>query len=65
MSRNISAMLRPKVYHRGSLVNDKGQVSALCFKAPRPINLAVAMWTNNDAAVTCPKCLRLLKARQQ
>jgi len=56
--------VRPKVYHRGHLVNSDGGVSALCFKSPRPINLAVAMWTNRDDAVTCPKCKAMLRARE-
>lgn len=49
-----------KKYHRASLVNERGGVSALCFKRPRSINLSHALWTIRDEAVTCPKCLRAL-----
>lgn len=52
-----------KLYHRGSLVDNNGRVSALCFAKPRPIDLSKAMWTNRDEAVTCPKCLKLIEDR--
>jgi len=45
-----------KIYHRASKVNAKGQVSALCFKSPRAIDLKKALWTIRDEAVTCQKC---------
>lgn len=54
-----------RIYHRGSLINQRGGVSALCFSKPRAINLKQAMWTNRDEAVTCPKCLAIIKARAQ
>ena len=54
-----------KTYHFGAKVNDLGQVSALCFKAPRPINLKRALWTNRREAVTCRKCLAAFEARDQ
>lgn len=46
-----------KIYHMGSLVNIKGDVSALCFKKPRAINLKKEGWVLRWIAVTCPKCL--------
>ena len=49
-----------KVYHYANLISDDGQVSALCFARPRPIDLRRASWTNRREAVTCPKCLRSL-----
>lgn len=55
--------LQPKIYHRGDKVDPKGNVSALCFAAPRPIDLRRALWTNRDEAVTCQKCRRLIAAR--
>ena len=49
-----------KRYHKAHLIGAAGQVSALCFKHPRAIDLQRASWTIRDDAVTCPKCLRLL-----
>jgi len=54
-----------KIIHRGDKCNDKGQVSALCFERPRPINLSKSSWTNRDEAVTCAKCLRKLKENEK
>lgn len=63
MSTNVRA-LRTKVYHRAALIHPNGSVSALCFKTPHAIDLSKATWTNRDEAVTCPKCLRLMEAKQ-
>ena len=49
-----------RVYHMADKFGAAGQVSALCFKRPRAINLKVALWTYRPEAVTCKKCLRLL-----
>lgn len=49
-----------KKYHMGHLFGP-GVVSALCFKRPRAIILKYALWTITPDAVTCKKCLRLLK----
>jgi hypothetical protein len=53
-----------KTYHRASLINEKGKVSALCFSTARAIDLGKASWTNRDEAVTCRKCLALIAARE-
>ena len=50
-----------KKYHKAHLYGAAGQVSALCFRQPRAIDLSRALWTIDDDAVTCPKCRRLLK----
>ncbi len=50
-----------KKYHKGAEMNQRGGVSALCFKRPRAIDLTQALWTNRDEAVICPDCLRILK----
>lgn len=47
---------REKLYHYAAKINDKGQVSALCFKSPKAIDLSRALWTNRVKAVTCLKC---------
>jgi hypothetical protein len=52
-----------KTYHMAAKINALGDVSALCFKAPRAIDLKRASWTNRPEAVTCPKCKRLLAGR--
>lgn len=52
--------MNERPYHRAVGINNRGSVTALCFRSPRAINLKVATWTNRDEAVTCPKCLALL-----
>lgn len=51
-----------RIRHKGALFSDKG-VSALCFKTPRAIDMRKASWCLSDDAVTCEKCLVLLKKR--
>ncbi len=58
-----SAPRQRPVLHRAAKINDRGDVSALCFTRPRAIDLRRATWTNRDEAVTCPKCLSLLRGR--
>jgi hypothetical protein len=53
-----------KIYHRAAKVRANGDVSALCFKRPRRIDLAKASWTNRDEAVTCPRCLAAIRAQR-
>lgn len=55
-----------KVYHRAKHIatDGSGNVSALCFKKPRPIDLKKAMWTTRDDAVTCPACIKAISDRQ-
>ena len=53
--------MKDKIYHMAHMANEKGDVSALCFKQYRPINLKVASWTNREKAVTCPKCLKQMR----
>ena len=52
---------RKKPYHKAAFVGVDGKVSALCFRRPRAINLGQALWTNRDEAVTCRKCLRIMR----
>lgn len=47
--------------HRARKVNNAG-VSALCFKTDQAINLRVASWTLRDEAVTCNRCLAIMRA---
>lgn len=54
-----------KVYHFATKVSASGDVSALCFKVPRAINLKRALWTNRAEAVTCPKCKLALAAGEE
>jgi hypothetical protein len=60
MARNpLPPLLRPprkKVVHRGALITERGDVSALCYARPHPINLKMATWTIVPKAVTCPRC---------
>jgi hypothetical protein len=51
---------KKKIIHRASLVNSRGEVSALCFKRPKAINLKQSSWSNRDEGVTCKKCIALL-----
>lgn len=49
-----------KTYHKAHLINARGEVSALCFKKPKSIDLGKSLWTNRDETVTCKKCLDIL-----
>ena len=53
-----------KTYHMAAACNNLGGVSALCFKRHRSINLQIASWTLEPDAVTCEKCLRILKQQE-
>jgi hypothetical protein len=50
-----------KPYHKAKLTDGKGNVSPLCAVKPRALNLKRELWTLEDGAVTCRKCLKLLK----
>ena len=54
-----------KKYHMAHLVSNRGDMSALCFSTPRPIDLSKASWTLRQEAVTCGKCQQKLRERQQ
>ena len=51
-----------KIVHKAKLVSDNGDVSPLCAKTPRKINLGKESWTLRDSEVTCHKCLKELTA---
>lgn len=55
-------MPRPKRLHMADKVDQHGNVSALCFGAPRPIALRRASWTIRPDAVTCPACKQRMAA---
>ncbi len=50
-----------KNVHMAEIFNEAGGASALCFRRPRSINMEIAAWTISANAVTCKKCLRLLR----
>ncbi len=50
-----------KVIHLAAKIAADGSVSAICFDPPRRINLKVATWTLEKEAVTCQKCLAVLR----
>ncbi len=54
-----------KLYHMAAHHNDSGQVSALCFKTLKPIDLAKELWTIRPAAVTCPACIKIMREQEQ
>lgn len=55
---------KPKPIHLAGLMNDRGGVSAVCFKKPRSINLIRASWTLRESAVTCKKCLAAINQQK-
>jgi hypothetical protein len=57
---DILAGIRPKPIHMLKLVSHDGDVSPLCAKTPRKIDLRLATWTIRKEAVTCAKCRRAL-----
>jgi hypothetical protein len=50
-----------KIIHRAAKISGDGSVSALCFSKPHPIDLSMASWTQRDEAVTCPRCLFVMR----
>lgn len=50
-----------KTIHRAKHIRDDGAVSALCYSQPRAIDLSRATWTIRDEAVTCSRCLALMR----
>lgn len=49
-----------RTYHKGALMNAAGDVSPLCAKKPRRLDLKKhQLWTNRWEAVNCKKCLAL------
>lgn len=61
-SRKDDPYYDEKIYHFANLFSELG-ASALCYKAPKAINLKIALWTITENAVTCPKCLKKLRER--
>lgn len=54
----------PRMYHMAHKFkqDNSGDVSALCFKRPRKIDMqhGRVAWTLRPESVTCPKCLEIL-----
>lgn len=50
-----------KNVHMAKMMNEKGDVSPLCAKNPRKINLKNATWTIIRHRVTCKACIAKLK----
>lgn len=48
------------IIHRAGKVNERGDISAKCYKVPKAINLSKETWTLIDKNVTCPKCIKIL-----
>ena len=47
-----------KIYHKAKLIAPDGSVSPLCAEKPKKLNLKQELWTMDDDAVTCKKCLK-------
>jgi len=54
-----------KIYHLAKMISSEGDVSPLCAKTPKKLNLSKETWTNRPEAVNCKRCLALIKARNQ
>lgn len=54
------------VWHKAVKISSDGKhASALCFEPnPRRIRLPNKWTMYNDSAVTCPKCLKIIKSNQ-
>lgn len=52
-----------KVCHKAKFIaqDESGDVSALCYADPHRIDLAKATWTIRQEAVTCSKCLKIMR----
>jgi hypothetical protein len=49
-----------RIVHKAAKVSDRG-VSALCSEKPRAINMKTSTWALRDEAVTCKRCLVILR----
>lgn len=49
-----------RIVHLAGAVTPSGDVSAVCFKKPRPIDMKQATWTTSTDLVTCERCLAKL-----
>lgn len=47
--------------HMAHKVAPDGNISALCFRKPKAIDMQKASWTLAPEAVTCPKCRKKQK----
>lgn len=57
-----------RTHHLGTQVNQRGGVRALCYTVPRSIDMRRGTWTQDESAVTCPNCLKIIasaKARKE
>lgn len=65
MHKPTSIEQKPLYHKAGQVALDgSGRMSALCFKRPRMIGKP-AQWTFCDAAVTCPRCLKILGIKEK
>lgn len=54
--------VKPKIAHKAKYIDHKGNVSALCYRKTRAVDLLRETAVMVDASVTCPKCLDILAA---
>ena len=57
---------RTRIYHMAGLyaLDGSGNISALCYAKPHPIDLTKRQtWTMRAEAVTCRRCKRLLSEK--
>jgi len=52
-----------RIYHKGHLINNNGQASALCYKKPKAIP-ETETWTL-AGTITCEKCLKIIKQQSE
>jgi hypothetical protein len=62
MSDDVTPYRRRPV-HMAAKVRSDGGVSPLCAVRPRSIDVRRATWTLQPDAVTCPRCLARLPAK--
>ena len=49
-----------KTYHYPKMMSQNSDVSPLCAKIPKALNLTTDSWTWDKTAITCSKCIRIL-----
>lgn len=52
-----------KLIHSARLVSRDGDISPLCARNPRKLDLRKESWTTDPKAVTCQKCKAMLGDR--
>lgn len=58
-------MREKRKIHKAKYIAPNGDVSPLCAKTPKAINMKLESWVNQNEGVTCDKCLKIINWKEQ